>query len=120
MGAGDGRAADVLLAGQHPALGLAAPGRGDPVGLALGAQLELVLGGQGEHAEHEPAFLGAQVEVLGQRHHRHAAVAQLVDGGQHVGGAAAPPVGLPELQRVAGLRERQQFLPGRPEHPALG
>jgi hypothetical protein len=39
----------VLLAGQHLALGLAAAGRGDPVGLALGAQL--VRGGQGQHAE---------------------------------------------------------------------
>jgi hypothetical protein len=46
----------VLLAGQHPALGLAAPGRGDSVGLALSAQFELVLGSQGQHAEHEPAY----------------------------------------------------------------
>lgn len=53
----------------HPALGLAPPGRGDPVGLALGAQLELVLGSQGQHAEHEPALLGAQVEVLRQISH---------------------------------------------------
>jgi hypothetical protein len=44
------RAADVLLAGQHPAFGLAAPGGRDPFGLAFGAQLQLVLGGGGQTA----------------------------------------------------------------------
>jgi hypothetical protein len=37
-----------------------------------------------------------------QRLDRHAAVAQLADGGQHVRGRAAPPVRFPEHQGVAG------------------
>jgi hypothetical protein len=117
--AGHFRAADVLLAGQHPAVGLAAPGGGDAFGLAFGAQLEFVFGGGGQDGEHEPAFLGVQVEVLGQRLHRHAAVAQLADGGQDVRGRAAPPVGLPEHKRVAGLQGRQGSGEPGPLHAAF-
>ena len=72
--AGHFRAADVFLAGQHPAFGLAAPRGRDPLGLAFGAKFQFVLGG-GPDREHEPAFLGVQVEVLRPRLHRHAAVA---------------------------------------------
>ena len=52
-------------------------------------------------AKHEPAFLGVQVEVLGQRPDRDAAVAQLADGGQQVRRGASPPVRLPEHQGAA-------------------
>jgi hypothetical protein len=55
-------------------------------GFAVGVGRLPVFGSGGQDREHEPAFLGVQVEVLRQRFDRHAAVAQLADGGQHVGG----------------------------------
>jgi hypothetical protein len=117
LGRADGAGpADVLFAGQHAAFGLAAAGGGDAFGLAFGAQLEFVFGGGGQDGEHEPAFLGVQVEVLGQRLDRDAAAAQLADGGQDVRGGAAPPVGLPEHEGVAGLQGLQgggELGPGR-------
>jgi len=111
--------ADVFLARQHRSGGLAAPRGGDPLGLPLGAQLELVFSGRGQDREHEPAFLGVQVKVLGQRPDRHATAAQLADGGQHMRGRAAPPVGLPEHQGVAGLQGGQGPAELRPRRAVL-
>jgi hypothetical protein len=70
--------------------------------LAFGAQFEFVLGGEGEHAEHQAAFFGVQVEALGQADDRDASITQVVDGGHDVGGGAAPPVGFQNF-RVSPL-----------------
>jgi len=69
--ADDPRPSGALLPREHlPAL-LPPAGGGDAFGLAFGAQLSLVLDGRGQDREHEPAILGRQVEVLGERDDLH-------------------------------------------------
>ena len=86
------------------------PSRGDTGVHPLHDQLAFVLGEGGEHVQHQPPGRGRRVDAVGDRPHRHVAVAEQVDGVEDVDQRPAEPVDPPHHHHVAGLGVGEQPL----------